>query len=198
MKKLLYLLVIVSLITVSCFRIDRNSEQIKETSSFVSKTQINLSSYADIKTENISGVDYRVSRAPVGIYGGQIVSSTIGEGPKTFNPWVSKDATSSQIADMLYDSLLSTDPISGDVIPHLAKEYSVSDDKKTYTIKLRQGVKWSDGKEITADDVVFTWNNIILAGFGNTSLRNSVLIAGEYPIVSKVDKYTVDFKINSF
>ena len=195
MKKLLYLLVIVSLIAVSCFRVDRNSEQIKETSSFVSKTHINLSSYADIKTENISGVDYRVSRAPVGIYGGQIVSSTIGEGPKTFNPWVSKDATSSQIADMLYDSLLSTDPISGDVIPHLAKEYSVSDDKKTYTIKLRQGVKWSDGKEITADDVVFTWNNIILAGFGNTSLRDSVLIDGEYPIVSKVDKYTVDFKI---
>ena len=33
------------------------------------------------------------------------------------------------------------------------------------TITLRRGLKWSDGKEITADDVVFTWNEIILAGF---------------------------------
>lgn len=195
MKKLVYLLVIVAIISVSCFRVDKDIEQVSEASNSSFKLQKNVAPYSDIRTENINGVDYRVSRAPVGYYGGQIVTSTIGEGPKTFNPWVSKDATSSQVADMLYDSLLSTDPITGEVIPHLAKGYKVSDDKKTYTIKLREGVKWSDGKEITADDVVFTWNEIILAGFGNTSLRDSVLIDGEYPKVTKVDKYTVDFDI---
>ena len=195
MKKLVYLLVIVAIISVSCFRVDKDVEQVSVASNSFSKVQKNFVPYSDVKTENISGVDYRVSRAPVGYYGGQIVTSTIGEGPKTFNPWVSKDATSSQVADILYDSLLSTDPITGEVIPHLAKEYKVSDDKKTYTIKLREGAKWSDGKEITADDVVFTWNEIILAGFGNTSLRDSVLIDGEYPKVTKVDKYTVDFDI---
>lgn len=195
MKKLVYLLVIVAIISVSCFRVDKDIEQVSEASNSSFKLTKNVAPYSDIRTENINGVDYRVSRAPVGHYGGQIVTSTIGEGPKTFNPWVSKDATSSQVADMLYDSLLSTDPITGEVIPHLAKGYKVSDDKKTYTIKLREGVKWSDGKEITADDVVFTWNEIILAGFGNTSLRDSVLIDGEYPKVTKVDKYTVDFDI---
>lgn len=195
MKKLVYLLVIVAIISVSCFRVDKDIEQVSEASNSSFKLPKNVAPYSDIRTENINGVDYRVSRAPVGYYGGQIVTSTIGEGPKTFNPWVSKDATSSQVADMLYDSLLSTDPITGEVIPHLAKGYKVSDDKKTYTIKLREGVKWSDGKEITADDVVFTWNEIILAGFGNTSLRDSVLIDGEYPKVTKVDKYTVDFDI---
>ena len=135
MKKLVYLLVIVAIISVSCFRVDKDVEQVSVASNSFSKVQKNFVPYSDVKTENISGVDYRVSRAPVGYYGGQIITSTIGEGPKTFNPWVSKDATSSQVADMLYDSLLSTDPITGEVIPHLAMEYKVSDDKKTYTIK---------------------------------------------------------------
>ncbi len=195
MKKLVYLLVIVSLVFVSCFRIDKNPKQVEPLSLTNSINSSLGNEYGVLNTQNYNGVDYRLSRAPIGVFGGQIVVSTIGEGPKTFNPWVSKDATSSEVADMLYDSLLSTDPVTGEVIPHLAKNYFVSKDKKTYTISLRQGVKWTDGKEITADDVVFTWNEIILAGFGNTSLRDSVLIDGEYPKVTKVDKYTVNFDI---
>ena len=47
--------------------------------------------------------------------------------------------------------------------------------------------------EITAEDVFFTWNNIIFAGFGNTSTRDSLLIDGELPKIFKVDEYTVKF-----
>ena len=180
---------------VSCFRVDNGTQNI---SSNINNGIDNIDEkniYKPYHTEFYDGVDYKISRSPVGKYGGQIVSSTIGEGPKTFNPWVSKDATSSQIGDLLYDSLFTTDPDTGEVIPNLAKDMIVSNDLKTYTIKLRRGVKWTDGKEITADDVVFTWNEIILAGFGNTSLRDSVLIDGEYPKVKKIDKYTVEFKI---
>lgn len=194
-KKIIYLLLIFALICCACFRVDRNPIE------YVNYEQSGLkdaSKQYDLKpleTLRIANIDYRLSRSPLGKFGGQIVASTIGEGPKTFNPWVSKDATSSQIGDMLYESLLSTDPETGEVIPHLAKSIKVSDDKLKYTITLREGVKWTDGREITADDVVFTWNEIILAGYGNTSLRDSVLIAGEYPKVTKVDKYTVDFVI---
>ena len=39
----------------------------------------------------------------------------------------------------------------------LATDYSVSDDNLTYTFKLRDDVKWSDGEPFTADDVVFTY-----------------------------------------
>lgn len=180
---------------VSCFRVDNGgqniSSKINNSNESIKETKI----YKPYNTVFYNGIDYKMSRSPAGKYGGQIVSSTIGEGPKTFNPWVSKDATSSQIGDLLYDSLFTTDPDTGDVIPNLAKEMTVSDDLKTYTIKLRRGVKWTDGTEITADDVVFTWNEIILGGFGNTSLRDSVLIDGEYPKVRKIDKYTVEFKI---
>ena len=54
-------------------------------------------------------------------------------------------------------------------------------------------MKWSDGKEITADDVVFTWNDIVLAGYGNTSVRDSVTIDCQLPKVEKIDKYTIKF-----
>lgn len=194
-KKIIYLLFFVALVTGACFRIDKNPQDIYDNSSHSNISAEKNIEYSEVKTLRYNGIDYRLSRAPIGKYGGQIITSTIGEGPKTFNPWVSKDATSSQIGDMLYYSLLSTDPITGEVIPNLAKSYSVSPNQKEFIITLRKGVKWTDGVEITADDVVFTWNDIILAGLGNTSLRDSVLIDGEYPKVSKIDKYNVKFTI---
>ncbi len=194
-KKIFYLLLIVILICGACFRIDNNPQVNTLSSTEREEIEENFSLYHIPSTIQISGVDYRLSHSPIGKYGGQIITSTIGEGPKTFNPWTAKDATSAQIGEMLYDSLLETNPVTGDVIPKLAKEYKISDDKKTYTIMLREGLRWSDGKFITANDVVFTWNEIILAGFGNTSLRDSVLIDGEYPKVSKIDDYTIEFKI---
>ena len=194
-KKIVILIAILLFVLVSCFRIDRNEQENISLFSSVHDSKQEKIVYKSPSTVNYDGVDYLVSHSKIGKYGGQIVSSTIGEGPKTFNPWVSKDATSSMVGDLMYDPLFSTDPVTGEVIPQLAKELIVSPDLKTYTVKLRNGIRWSDGVEITADDVVFTWNEIILAGFGNTSTRDSALIDGEYPKVSKIDKYTVEFKI---
>ncbi len=195
MKKIIIILMTVVFICAACFRIDRGdggNDGSKIGNDIKSET---ASVYKPYSTLYYNGTDYRMSRSPAGKYGGEIITSTIGEGPKTFNPWTSKDATSSEMGDLMYDALFSTDPDTGEVIPALAKEMIISPDLKTYTIKLRRGAKWSDGVEITADDVVFTWNDIILAGLGNTSLRDSVLIDGEYPEVKKIDKYTVEFKI---
>ena len=141
----------------------------------------------------INGIDYLQSNAPIGKFGGEIVSSTIGEGPKTFNPFNSKDNISALMSGILYDGLLSSDPITGQPIPKLAKSFSISKDGKTYTIKLRKGIKWTDGKPITADDVVFTWNDIIFAGLGDTSVRDAIVIDDKLPTVKKIDNYTVEF-----
>ena len=143
------------------------------------------------KNVTINGVDYLQSQAPVGKFGGTFVSSTIGEGPKTFNPFNSKDNISSQMSDIMYDGLVTTDPVTGDTIPKLAKDFTINGCE--YLIHLRKGIKWSDGKPITADDVVFTWQNIIFDGFGNTSIRDSIIIDGKLPTVQKIDDYTVKF-----
>ena len=52
------------------------------------------------------------------------------------------------MADVWADGLMSYDR-TGKRIPRLATELEVSDDGKTYTFKLRKGVKWSDGKPFT-------------------------------------------------
>ncbi len=151
------------------------------------------SDYPTQKNITIDGIDYLQSQAPIGNFGGELISSTIGEGPKTFNPFNCKDNTSSIMSGIMYDGLLSTHPNSGQPIPKLAKSYTISNDGKTYTIHLRKGIKWSDGKPITADDVVFTWNDIIFAGYGDTSLRDSIYIEGKLPTLKKIDNYTVEF-----
>lgn len=144
------------------------------------------------KNITVSGVDYLQSQAEIGKYGGSLVASTIGEGPKTFNPFNTKDNISAMMSEIMYDGLLTTHPVTGQPIPKLAKSFSVNGND--YIIHLRHGIKWSDGKPITADDVVFTWQNIIFDGFGNTSTRDSIIIDGKLPTVKKIDDYTVEFK----
>lgn len=157
------------------------------------QSQITTIKYPSPKNVTIKGTDYLESQAPIGTFGGELVSSTIGEGPKTFNPFNCKDNISALMSGIMYDGLLSSDPMTGQPTPKLAKSFSISSDGTTYTIKLRHGIKWSDGKPITADDVVFTWNDIIFAGLGDTSTRDSIVIDNKLPTVRKIDNYTVEF-----
>ena len=155
------------------------------------KANVVDANYPIPKNVTVNGVDYLQSQAGVGKFGGTFVSSTIGEGPKTFNPFNTKDNISAQMSEIMYDGLVTTNPVTGETIPKLAKSFSVNG--KEYIVNLRHGLKWSDGKPITADDVVFTWQNIIFDGFGNTSTRDSVMIDGKLPTVEKIDDYTVKF-----
>ena len=157
------------------------------------QSQLTTIKYPSPKNVTIKGTDYLESQAPIGTFGGELVSSTIGEGPKTFNPFNCKDNISALMSGIMYDGLLSSDPMTGQPTPKLAKSFSISSDGTTYTIKLRHGIKWSDGKPLTADDVVFTWNDIIFAGLGDTSTRDSIVIDNKLPTVRKIDNYTVEF-----
>ena len=139
----------------------------------------------------INGIDYLQSQAPVGKFGGELVISTIGEGPKTFNPCNTKDATSSSMAGMLYDGLVTTNPRTGDVQPLLAKSFEINGND--YIIHLRKGIKWTDGKLITADDVIYTYNEIVFKGLGNPSTMDAMIVDGKLPTLVKIDDYTVKF-----
>ena len=89
------------------------------------------------KNVTIDGIDFIQSLAPIGIFGGELFISTIGEGPKTFNPCTTKDATSSSMAGIMYDGLLRTNPYTGEIEPLLAKSYKVVGNE--YIIELRKG-----------------------------------------------------------
>lgn len=188
--RVLITIILVALLCKACLVKDVVPKNQKKVQSTSDNLQVK---YPAPKNVTINGIDYLESTAPIGSFGGELVSSTIGEGPKTFNPFNCKDNTSQTMASVMYDGLLTSDPITGQPTPKLAKSFSISPDGKTYTIKLRHGIKWSDGKPITADDVVFTWNDIIFAGFGDTSTRDSIVIDGKLPTVKKIDNYTVEF-----
>lgn len=132
-------------------------------------------------------------KTEIGKYGGTLYNSTIGEGPKTFNPWNAKDNTSSEMGSIMFDGLVTTDAYTGEVIPMLAEWFEVDDSGTVYTVRLRENIRWSDGRQITSDDVVFTWNTIIAEGYGNTSSRDNVMIDGKMPEVKKLDRLTVQF-----
>lgn len=140
------------------------------------------------------GTEYWVSDAPIGTMGGTLRTASIGSGPKTFNPWAAKDGTSSAMGAMLTAGLVSSNPYTGDVIPDLAKFVAVQPDNMTYRVVLRQGLTWSDGTPLTADDVLFTWSQIIKAGLGNASMRDNTLVDGRFPAVRQLDKLTIEFK----
>lgn len=193
MKKLGYvvlILVFVALVFRACLHID-TPETLDNAPKTGQHSEEFYREYPTQLTVTKDGVDYLQSQAPIGKFGGTLIESTIGEGPKTFNPFNSKDNISSTMSDIMYDGLLGTHPTTGQPVPKLAKDFTVNGND--YIIRLRKGIKWSDGKPITADDVVFTWQNIIFDGFGNTSTRDSMYIEGQLPTVAKIDDYTVKF-----
>jgi len=133
------------------------------------------------------------ARGEAGKYGGVLTVSTFGSGPKTFNCWAAGDADSGGIASLLYESLLDVDPWTGKFYPRLARTFTVSPDHLEYTFTLRKGLLWSDGKPLTADDVVYTFGTLIAKGFGNSSSRDVLTVYGHYPTVEKIDDLTVRF-----
>ena len=58
---------------------------------------------------------------------------------------------------LMYDTLLWKDS-TGRLLPWLAESYERSDDDLTYTFELREGIRWHDGRPLTADDVAFTFD----------------------------------------
>lgn len=116
--------------------------------------------------------------------------------PKTFNYWASNDATSHALAGVMYTGLLETNAYTGNKLPLLAKEYKLENNGKKIIITLRQGLKWSDNKPITADDVIFTWNNIIKNSLETSGTRESVLVNNKFPNIYSPDKYTIIFETN--
>lgn len=57
---------------------------------------------------------------------------------------------------ILYRPVIKYDPVSNEYKPDIAESWKVSDDELTYTLDIKNGLKWSDGDDLTAEDVVFT------------------------------------------
>jgi peptide/nickel transport system substrate-binding protein len=128
-------------------------------------------------------------------YGGELVFVVPGEPP-------SYDAHREETFALIhptaphYNTLLRTDPTdqSGTkVVGDLAESWSTSKDVRTYTFKLRRGVKFHDSSELTAKDVKVSYDKIITPPPGTASARKGEYIAVE--AVQAPDPHTVVFRL---
>jgi len=131
-----------------------------------------------------------VAKCEPGIRGGRLVIATFGD-PKTYNPITANESSSEDIYRFLFAGLVGFDWVTQTAEPGLAESWSVAPDNKTWTFKLRKGLLWSDGQPLTADDVVFTWNDVIYNPDIDNVTRDAFIIEGKKFTVTKLDDLTV-------
>lgn len=130
--------------------------------------------------------------------------------PESFNPQIASSGPSFVASSqVLYNRLVSFDPVKNTPIPSLATEWHVSEDGKTWTFTLRQGVKFNSNKffkptrDFNADDVLFSvlrqmdpQHPYHKVSQGNYEYFHDVGLDKLIKSVKKVDDYHVQFELN--
>ena len=122
----------------------------------------------------------------------QLVLATLSD-PKTFNPALNQEFPN--IFLFAFEGLTSQNGVTGEIEPALAESWQVSQDKKRIIFTLRPGLKWSDGQPLTADDVVFTYRDVIFNPKIPTDYKDPLRIGEkrEFPKIRKLDDRRIEF-----
>jgi len=100
---------------------------------------------------------YGMSATPK--YGG-IIRTAVMSDPPTLDPAHITDTTSDMVARQIFDGLVDYDE-NLKIVPVIAKNWTISKDGKVYTFNLRQGVKFHNGREVTAEDFKYSWERVM-------------------------------------
>ena len=105
------------------------------------------------------------------------------------------------ISDMIrvyasYENLLRWDPTWSRIIPNLAQSYEVNNDSSEFTFHLREGLKWSDGVNFTADDILFWYEAELMNEELYSKWRTWAYYNDTPAVVEKLDDYTVKFSFS--
>lgn len=111
----------------------------------------------------------------------------------SLDPHKALAAGTKEILFNVYEGLLKPDS-QGNNIPAVAESYSVSEDLMTYTFKLRDGIKFHNGKNVTADDVKYSIDKFAGISDGSEPLVSAFSVIEE---VNIIDDKTVDVVLNT-
>lgn len=110
--------------------------------------------------------------------------------------WTSTSYYDAAVYGVVFEPLFKTKDLETlEVVPALATSYEVADDDKTWTINLRQGVKWHDGVEFTAEDVKFTFASAMDPDLASNFGAFVADIIESPDNIEIVDDYTVKFHL---
>lgn len=116
----------------------------------------------------------------IGSFGGELVDTTLGQRLAEFRHYG-------------YEPLVRWSVDGTEVVPNVAKGWEVNADATRYTFFLREGMKWSDGEDFTADDIVFWWEHVESNLDIQSAPYPAFVVDGENATVSKIDDHTVSF-----
>lgn len=113
--------------------------------------------------------------------------------PKTFN--YANNQTFPSVFPFIYEGLTRENGLTGEYEPALAESWKFSPDNKRVAFTLRPNLKWSDGKPLTADDVVFTYRDIVFNPLIPTDQKESIQIGAKkvFPEIRKINDRQVEF-----
>ncbi|WP_263330911.1 ABC transporter substrate-binding protein [Paraclostridium sp. AKS73] len=107
---------------------------------------------------------------------GKSITLVAGGNPQTTNPLYANDRASMTLMNAIYSPLYVIE--GEEKTLYLAEKVDISDDYLTYKVKLRDNLKWHDGKPITTDDIIYTYNAIMDKN-QNSIRRADFLVNGE-------------------
>ncbi|WP_243299428.1 ABC transporter substrate-binding protein [Bacillus litorisediminis] len=110
------------------------------------------------------------------------------------DPAIATDGESFKVTKNIYETLVEFGPQDTEIYPGLATEWTTSEDGLTYTLKLREGVKFHDGTDFNADAVVYNFERW-KAGSKEQFYYYNSQFGGIIDTVTAVDPYTVEFKL---
>lgn len=138
---------------------------------------------------NLYGLESAQAQGPV--YGGTLRVAVPAEPPQ-LDPTTNAAAAIDQIVNHnIYEGLVVIDS-KGNIVPGLAESWDISDDGLVYTFYLRKGVKFHDGHELTAADVIYTFER-------NRNPETGVPHPEYYATIESIealDDYTVQFTLS--
>ncbi len=121
-------------------------------------------------------------------YGGSFTEGVVGS-PRFVNPLLAASDSDRDLVALTYAGLMGH-AASGELVPVLAEKYEISTDGTIYTFILREGLQFSDGSSVSADDVVFTVQKAQDPGLKSTAYANWARIR-----VEALDARTVLFTL---
>lgn len=152
------------------------------------------------KSEEATKPDSDANKKPVTLIYGR------GGESAGLDPITVTDGESLRVTENIFETLVTYEDDSSNIVPLLAKEWQISDDGLTYTFKLQEGVKFHDGTDFNADAVVFNFNRWMdpsnplhiqgkfeyyISQFGGVKGDETHVIDS----VTALDTYTVQFKL---
>ena len=121
-----------------------------------------------------------------------VETQTPTDTPGQFNTYMTGTTTGMGIHQLMSAHLWEMDSVKGEQFPEVAADMGTpNEDYTEWTVKIREGIKWSDGEDLTAEDVAYTFNMIKEnSAIGASSATNLYIDS-----VEATDDYTVVFKM---